>query len=43
MTQKPASGWVKPVEIVHLLAEHPHLRDSFPLAVVVDAAVRENA
>lgn len=32
-----------PVEIVHLLAQRPELRAFFPLAVAVDAAVRENA
>lgn len=40
---KPASGAVKPVEIVHLLAEHPELRDSFPLADQVDLWARWGA
>jgi len=43
MAGKPASNAVRPVEIVHLLALHPDLRDSFPLADVVDLAVRAGA
>ena len=40
MNAKPASTVVKPVNIVHLLAKHPGLRDSFPVADAVDQAVR---
>lgn len=40
---KPASGQIKPVEIVHLLAARPELRDSFPVAEAVDVWVRWSA
>ena len=43
MNAKPASTVVQPVNIVHLLAKHPGLRDSFPWAAAVDASVREGA
>lgn len=35
-----AVGAVEPVEIVHLLAKRPELRELFPLADAVDQAVR---
>lgn len=38
--RQPASSAVQPVEIVHLLAEHPELRASFPLADAVDEWIR---
>lgn len=40
---QPASSAVRPVEIVHLLALRPELREFFPLADVVDMAVRWSA
>lgn len=40
MKGKPASAAVKPVDIVHLLAKRPELREFFPVADLVDQAVR---
>jgi hypothetical protein len=40
---KPAPAAVRPVEIVHLRAKRPELREFFPLADVVDQAVRAGA
>jgi hypothetical protein len=40
---KPTSLTVRPVDMVHLLALHPELRDSFPLADAVDMAIRAGA
>lgn len=41
--RQPASASVQPVEIVHLLADRPELRTSFPLADAVDEWVRWSA
>ena len=43
MSGKPASNAVRPVEIVHLLAKRPELREFFPIADLVDQAVRAGA
>lgn len=43
MSGKPASNAVRPVEIVHLLALRPEIRDCFPLADVIDVSVRWSA
>lgn len=41
--RRPASRSVKPVDIVHILALHPGLRELFPLADQVDIWVRWSA
>lgn len=40
---KPASTQVLPIRVVHVLAEHPEMRDVFPVAEVIDEWVRSNA
>lgn len=40
---KPAASAVRPVEIVHLLAKRPEVRECFPLAEQVDQWVRWSA
>lgn len=43
MRRRPASLTMAPATVVHLLALRPELRESFPIADVVDVSVRWGA